>query len=88
MRSKTHEPPPGWRLASAHRVSAMVCLACSLLLVSCVGHRMYRPGDDSIVFGDGHCLAFVELDDQGELWSPSQVTRAVEHIQEFGATEQ
>lgn len=45
---------------------------------------MYRPGDESVVDGDGYTLTFIELDDQGELWDPAQVSRAARVASEHG----
>ena len=53
----------------------VVVLALALLGQGCVAHRMYRP--ESVVVAPAYDLAFVELDDHGELWSPAQVARAL-----------
>lgn len=51
------------------------CLVLSLLVAAvaasgCVSHRMYRG--TAVVEHPGYTLAFIEFDDQGEVWSPRQ----------------
>lgn len=58
--------------------SVAFALVCSALL-GCTAHRMYRP--ISIEEYPDYSLAFIELDDQGELWAPSQVERALDLIE-------
>lgn len=67
------------------RVLAVV-LVLTLLCQGCVGHRMYRP--EGVIVAPAYDLAFVELDAQGELWSPAQVTRALARIRQAGATDE
>ena len=55
-------------------------LLVAMLLTGCIGNQMQR-GTDSVENGDGYSIAFVELDDLGELWMPSQVTRALASIE-------
>lgn len=64
----------------------VVVLVLTLLCQGCVGHRMYRP--ESIVAAPAYDLAFIELDAQGELWSPAQLTRALARIQHANATDE
>lgn len=47
--------------------------------ISCAANRMYHP--ISIEECPDYSLAFIELDDQGELWAPSQLERAVDLIE-------
>lgn len=56
---------------------ALLLLAVSLS--GCIGNTMLR-GTDSVEEGDGFAVAYVELDDLGELWMPSQVNRALARI--------
>lgn len=46
-----------------------------LLMLSCSANRMYRPA--SVEQHPDYALAFVEFDDQGELWAPSQLEKAL-----------
>lgn len=57
----------------------LAALVLALALSACVGNVMFR-GAESVEEGDGFAVAFVELDDLGELWEPSQVTRALARI--------
>ncbi len=59
----------------------LLWLGVAIFTTGCIGNRMHWP-DESILEGDGHAIAFVELDDQGELWAPSQVNRALDRISE------
>src|SRR5688572_6332937 len=62
--------------------------AMTLLLLAaggCTRPQLYRP--DSIVHRENYDVAFVEFDDQGELWSPAQVVAAHRLIQETAASE-
>jgi hypothetical protein len=70
--------PPS-ALPSRARVAA-ASLVALLAAGGCVGERFYRP--ESVVHGDDHDLAFIELDDQGELWSSKQVLAADRLIRE------
>jgi pimeloyl-ACP methyl ester carboxylesterase len=49
-------------------------------LAACVPHRMYRAV--SVEEAPGFHLAFVEFDDQGEMWSPVQLSRALALIED------
>src|SRR6188474_3304111 len=60
-------------------------LLALLLLGGCVGQHFYRP--ESIVHRDAYDLAFVELDDQGELWSNQQVLAADRLIRDASAAD-
>lgn len=63
------------------RLLALAGLSVAMLAVSgCIGNRMQWP-EQSVIEDDGYSLAFIELDDQGELWAPSQVVRALERIE-------
>lgn len=58
-------------------VLGALCLAA---LAACIPHRMYRAV--SIEEAPGFALAFIEFDDQGEMWSPVQLARALARIEE------
>lgn len=66
--------------------------ALSVLLSGCVSHRLYRPVDHGSVQSfrsdDGQVdykLAFVEFDDQGEMWDPRQLKAALDLINQENA---
>lgn len=61
-------------------------LLLTLIGQGCVGHRMYRT--DSVVTTPAYDLAFIEIDDHGELWSPAQVSHALTRIRHASATEE
>lgn len=56
-------------------------VAAGLLALSCTAHQMYRPV--SIEQHDDYCIAFIEFDDQGELWAPSQLESALAHLEKI-----
>ena len=64
----------------------VVVLVLALLGQGCVAHRMYRP--ESVVVAPAYDLAFIELDDHGELWSPAQVARALARIRHASASDE
>ncbi len=49
-------------------------------LAACTANKMYRPV--SIEELPGYTMAYIELDDQGEMWSPAQLSRALAHIEQ------
>ena len=52
-----------------------VLMAAGLLALSCTANQMHRPV--SVEDHPDYSLAFIEFDDQGELWAPSQLDRAL-----------
>ena len=50
-------------------------LAVGFLGLSCAANQMHRP--DSVEQYPDYSLAFIEFDDQGEPWAPSQLDRAL-----------
>jgi hypothetical protein len=60
-------------------------LVTVLLTLSCSANRMYRPV--SLEQHPDYSLAFIELDDQGELWAPSQLDRALAHLERLNRSE-
>lgn len=50
-------------------------LVAGILALSCSANRMHRPV--SVEEHPEYSLAFIEFDDQGELWAPSQLDRAL-----------
>ena len=59
-------------------------LIAGLLTLSCAANQMYRPS--SLEEQPDYSLAFIEFDDQGELWSPSQLDGALEHLERLNTT--
>lgn len=60
-------------------------VTAGLLLLSCSANRMYRPL--SVESHPDYTLAFVEFDDQGELWAPSQLERALAILERLNRSE-
>lgn len=58
---------------------SIVPLLAGLLALSCTANQMYRP--TSLEEHDDYSLAFLEFDDQGELWSPAQLDSALAHLE-------
>ncbi len=67
-------------------LSVFVLLALFLATSGCVQPRLYRPVN--IQNEADYRLAFIEFDDQGELWSPSQMFRTTELLRRVNATKQ
>ncbi|MFQ5937402.1 MAG: hypothetical protein ACE5LB_13445, partial [Acidiferrobacterales bacterium] len=63
---------------------AALLLVVLLATTACISNRMYRS--DNIQKEADYSLAYVEFDDQGELWAPPQVPRAVKLIEEASQT--
>jgi pimeloyl-ACP methyl ester carboxylesterase len=57
----------------------------ALALTACVPNRMYRR--ESVIEHPGYSLSFIEFDDQGDLWSPVQVSRALARIKQANENE-
>ena len=55
-------------------------------LFGCTANKMHRPV--SVQQEPDYSLAFIEFDDQGELWDPTQVSRAVEVIEQLNRREE
>jgi hypothetical protein len=51
----------------------------------CTANKMYRQV--SVQENPGYSLAFIEFDDQGEMWDPSQLSRALEVIERANESE-
>jgi|GEM_PF-565209 len=66
------------------RVWSFLAALLLLGLASCVPYRMYRGA--SVLEHAGYTLSFVELDDQGELWSPDQLDSVLQHIERANRT--
>jgi pimeloyl-ACP methyl ester carboxylesterase len=54
-------------------------------LLGCTANKMHRPV--SVQENPDFTLAFVEFDDQGEMWDPAQLSRAVKVIEELNRSE-
>ncbi|MEE9562881.1 MAG: hypothetical protein V3W50_07415, partial [Thermoanaerobaculia bacterium] len=53
--------------------------------LGCTPSKMYRPV--SVQEDPDYTLAFVEFDDQGEMWDPAQLSRAVKVIEQGNQNE-
>ncbi len=86
MRNKVSKNGPfnqqGVAISTARAALLLVVL---LATTACISNRMYRP--DNIQKEADYTLAYIEFDDRGELWAPSQVSRAVKLIEEVSRTE-
>lgn len=60
-------------------------LALCLLALACTANRMYRTV--SVEEYPSYSLAFIEFDDQGELWAPSQLERALAYLERLNRAE-
>jgi len=69
-----------WRLGVEPLRALPAILAAFLLTLSCTANRMHRP--DSVDQHPDYSLAFIEFDDQGELWAPSQLDRALALVED------
>lgn len=56
-------------------LALLALMAASVLTLSCSANRMHRPV--SVEEHPDYSLAFIEFDDQGEPWAPSQLDRAL-----------
>jgi pimeloyl-ACP methyl ester carboxylesterase len=65
---------------------SLLLLPVLLATSGCVQPRLYRPV--TVQPEEGYTLAFIEFDDQGELWSPSQMFRTTELLKRANATKQ
>ena len=57
----------------------LLVLVLILILTGCVAARLHRP--QNVEQDDGYTLAFIEFDDQGEPWAPSQLERTIRLIE-------
>ena len=86
MRNKVSKDGPFSQQSVAISTARTALLLVVLLATTaCISNRMYRP--NNIQKEADYTLAYIEFDDQGELWAPSQVSRAVKLIEEVGRTE-
>jgi pimeloyl-ACP methyl ester carboxylesterase len=61
-------------------IRCLLLLALILALTGCVKAKLHRP--ENIERQDDYALAFIEFDDHGEPWAPSQLERTVELIEQ------
>ena len=61
-------------------VGALFSLALILILPGCTKAQMHRP--ENIERAEDYSLAFIEFDDQGEPWAPSQLERTIQLIED------
>lgn len=69
-------------------LAAATLMVTSICTLACTANRMHRPV--SVEEHPDYSLAFIEFDDQGELWAPSQLDRALallehENLSPYGA---
>ena len=76
---------PRYTSSTRALLSVIVLLALFLATSGCVQPRLYRPVN--IQNEADYRLAFIEFDDQGELWSPSQLFRTTELIKRANQAE-
>ena len=78
--------PGGERMGMLMRAcrSGLILLT-GVALVSCVPSRMYRPV--SVVPGPDYTMTYLELDEQGELWAPEQLSRILNQIEQANKQE-
>ncbi|MFQ6022315.1 MAG: hypothetical protein ACE5NW_06300 [Acidiferrobacterales bacterium] len=77
--SKASRSKPRHMSCSRPLLLVLLLLPFFLATSACVSNRMYRP--DNIQQESDYTLAFIELDDQGELWSAAQISRTVDLIE-------
>lgn len=63
----------------------IVVLMALLLMLSCSANRLYRP--ISIEETADYSVAYIEFDDQGELWAPAQLDRALAHLERLNKSD-
>lgn len=63
------------RVTGRTSLTQLALLLTGILSLSCASNRMYRP--ESVEELPDYSLAFVEFDDHGELWDPSQLEKAL-----------
>jgi len=68
-------------------LAALILLPGVLVTSACTSNRMHRPPPWNIQLEEDYTLAFIEFDDQGELWSPEQRERVVGFIERKNETE-
>jgi pimeloyl-ACP methyl ester carboxylesterase len=56
-----------------------VLLALVAALSGCIKPRLHRP--ENLEVGDDYTVAYIEFDDQGEPWDPTQLERAIQTIE-------
>ena len=62
----------------------LALLTAGLCVLSCTANQMHRS--TSLEEHADYSLSFIELDDQGELWSPSQLDIALAQLERLSAT--
>ncbi len=84
--ARYREPESPDRLGVPRPVPLLaLLLTLALGLSGCVSPKMYRPVN--VEQEKDYTLAIIELDEQGELWAPSQVSRAVSAIERANQAE-
>ncbi len=68
-------------------LAALILLPGVFMTSACTSNRMHRPPPWNIQLEEDYTLAFIEFDDQGELWSPEQRERVIDFIERKNETE-
>jgi hypothetical protein len=68
---------PAKRLSAWTRLA--VLMALMVALPCCIKPQHHRP--ENIELADGFAVAYIEFDDQGEPWDPSQLERTIQKIE-------
>jgi hypothetical protein len=76
---------PRLRFEVAASLARAALLIAGLLTLSCSANRMYRP--IGLEEYPGYSLAFIEFDDQGELWAPSQLDQTLAYLEKLNRNE-
>jgi hypothetical protein len=77
--------PQSKRLPMSPLKLMVVTVALLVLVAGCTANKMHRPV--SVQDNPDYTLAFIEFDDQGEMWDTSQLSRALEVIGQANANE-
>ena len=64
---------------ASRKFCLLLLLGAVLFLAACVKGKMHRPQNIERV--EGYTVAYIEFDDHGELWSPQQLERTVDLIE-------
>jgi len=67
------------RIASTDLTRCLILATLVLATAGCIKAKMHRP--ENIEPHDGYTMAFIEFDDQGEPWAPSQLERTIDLIE-------
>lgn len=69
-------------VSAAAMIRILACLCLTLAGCSSYRHHPYRPAERTTVERAEYALHFIEADDEGWFWDPTQATRAIELVRE------